>query len=96
MTRIMMSVFGMVAISGVVVNDALVLLDRIKQNREAGMPIAAAAAEAGESRFRAVILTTLTTIAGLGPLLVERSTQAQTVVPMAISLTFAYRAKPHQ
>jgi len=83
-----MSVFGLVALSGVVVNDALVLLDRVRSNRRAGMPLFEAVVEAGCARFRAVLLTTVTTVAGLAPLMLERSTQAQPLIPMAISLVF--------
>jgi multidrug efflux pump subunit AcrB len=83
-----MSVFGIVALSGVVVNDSLVLLDQININVRKALPVARAVLEAGQLRFRAVVLTTCTTIAGLAPLLLERSTQAQTLIPMAISLTF--------
>lgn len=97
-----LSVFGIVAMSGVVVNDSLVLVDQINagiRQRAAGLnprgsdsqqgsPVFGAVLEAGTVRFRAVVLTTLTTIAGLSPLLLERSTQAQTLIPMAISLVF--------
>jgi len=83
-----MSVFGLVALAGVVVNDSLVLLDQINRNVAAGQPITEAIIDAGAMRFRAVILTTVTTVAGLAPLLLERSTQAQSLKPMAISLTF--------
>ncbi len=84
----MMSVFGLVALSGVVVNDSLVLLDRINESRAAGRPLLDAVSQAGEHRFRAVLLTTVTTIAGLAPLQLERSTQAQWMIPMTITLTF--------
>jgi multidrug efflux pump subunit AcrB len=84
----LMSLFGLVALSGVIVNDALVLVDRINVSIREGDPVFAAVLAAGELRFRAVILTTITTIAGLTPLLAERSTQAYAVKPMAISLVF--------
>lgn len=84
----LMSVFGMVALAGIVVNDSLVLVDQINQNLKRGMCVSAAVAEAGASRFRAVIVTSLTTIAGLLPLLAERSTQALSLIPMAISIAF--------
>ena len=83
-----MSVFGAVALSGVVVNDALVLLVRINREVRSGQPVFRAIVASGESRFRAVILTTVTTVAGLTPLLIERATQAQQLIPMVISLTF--------
>jgi multidrug efflux pump subunit AcrB len=83
-----MSVFGLVALAGVVVNDSLVLLDQINRNVTAGQRVIEAVTDAGAMRFRAVFLTTVTTVAGLAPLLLERSTQAQSLKPMAISLTF--------
>ncbi|HUU81964.1 MAG TPA: efflux RND transporter permease subunit [Phycisphaerae bacterium] len=84
----MMSVFGAVALSGVVVNDALVLIVHISRLVRSGHPVVTAIIEGGRSRFRAVVLTTLTTVAGLSPLLIERSTQARQLIPMVISLTF--------
>ncbi len=84
----MMSIFGMVALSGVVVNDALVLLSQINDGVRAGQPVFQAVVGTGEARFRAVFLTTATTVAGLTPLLLERNTQAESLVPMAIALTF--------
>jgi multidrug efflux pump subunit AcrB len=84
----MLSLFGMVGISGVVVNDSLVLLDRINENTRSGRTVLESTLEAGGARFRAVLLTTVTTVMGLAPLMTERSTQAKTLIPMAISLTF--------
>ncbi len=84
----LMSVFGMVALAGIVVNDSLVLVDRVNQNISSGVSVLNAVARAGESRFRAVILTSVTTVAGLLPLLTERSSQAQSLIPMAISIAF--------
>ena len=66
----------------------MVLVDRINRSIREGEPVLAAVMAAGESRFRAVLLTTITTVAGLTPLLLERSTQAYAVKPMAISLVF--------
>jgi multidrug efflux pump subunit AcrB len=80
------SIFGMVALSGVVVNDSLVLLDQYNRNRSAGMPISEAISEASRRRFRAIFLTTATTALGLTPMLFETSTQAQFLIPMAVSL----------
>ncbi len=88
----MFSLFGVVALSGVVVNDSLVLLDQINRFVREGRPVQESVGAAGEVRFRAVILTTVTTVAGLVPLLSERSTQAQTLIPMAISLAFGLAA----
>jgi multidrug efflux pump subunit AcrB len=87
-----MSVFGIVAMSGVVVNDSLVLLDQINSNVREGRPVFDAVLNAGTRRFRAVFLTTITTVAGLAPLMLERSTQAQSLIPMAISLVFGLLA----
>ncbi|MHC4695744.1 MAG: efflux RND transporter permease subunit [Planctomycetota bacterium] len=84
----LMSVFGMVALAGIVVNDSLVLVDRINKNIAGGASVSEAVAQAGESRFRAVTLTTVTTVAGLLPLLAERSSQAQSLIPLAISIAF--------
>ncbi|MGI9590734.1 MAG: efflux RND transporter permease subunit, partial [Myxococcota bacterium] len=84
----MMSVFGVVALSGVIVNDSLVLVHHITQRREAGVEIMAAVRQAGEARFRPILLTSLTTFAGLTPLLLEGSLSAQFLIPMATSLAF--------
>lgn len=81
------SLFGLVALTGVVVNDSIVLVDFINHRRKE-MPIRDALLEAGRRRFRPVILTSLTTIAGLIPMLLETSFQAQILIPMATSLCF--------
>lgn len=83
-----LSVLGFVALAGVVVNDSLVLVDFINQERAAGKPLRVAIEEAGSLRFRPIILTSLTTFAGLLPVLFEKSLQAQFLIPMAISLSF--------
>jgi len=83
-----MSVFGIVALCGVAVNDALVLLDYINTSVRDGRTVAEAVYAAGEARFRAVVLTTVTTIGGLLPLLCARSSQAQSLIPLAISMSF--------
>ena len=80
------SIFGMVALSGVVVNDSLVLLDRYNKLVEDGWENAKAIVEAARLRFRAIFLTTATTALGLTPMLFETSTQAQFLIPMAVSL----------
>jgi multidrug efflux pump subunit AcrB len=80
------SLFGMVALSGVVVNDSLVLLDRYNKLVEDGWENAKAIVEAARLRFRAIFLTTATTALGLTPMLFETSTQAQFLIPMAVSL----------
>lgn len=84
----MMSILGFLACAGVVVNDNLVLLDRINQLRSQGKSVLEAATNAGRDRFRAIILTSLTTFIGLMPILFEQSTQAQFLIPMVISLSF--------
>ena len=81
------SIFGMVALSGVVVNDSLVMVDRYNKIRAStGMPANEAIVEAARHRFRAIFLTTATTALGLTPMLFETSTQAQFLIPMAVSL----------
>ena len=82
------SVLGMMALIGVVVNDSLVLVDFINKKRQAGVELMEAVLIAGQSRFRPVMLTSLTTFFGLMPLLFEKSTQAQFLIPMATSLSF--------
>jgi hydrophobic/amphiphilic exporter-1 (mainly G- bacteria), HAE1 family len=86
------SMFGMVTLAGVVVNDSIVLVDFINQCVRQGMPIREALMTAGSRRLRAVFLTSVTTIAGLTPTLLERSFQAQFLVPMATSLAFGLLA----
>ncbi len=83
-----LSVFGMVALTGVVVNDSLVLVDFINRSYRSGTPLLDAIRQGGEKRFRPIVLTSLTTFAGLTPLLLEKSLQAQFLIPMAISLAF--------
>jgi multidrug efflux pump subunit AcrB len=82
------SMFGLVALSGVVINDSIVLIDFINSRVRLGEPIRQALLEAGERRFRPIMLTSMTTIAGLIPLMTERSFQAQLLIPMATSLAF--------
>jgi len=83
-----MSLLGMLALVGVVVNDSLVLVDFINKKREQTNDLMNAVLIAGASRFRPVMLTSLTTFIGLMPLLFEKSTQAQFLIPMAVSLGF--------
>ncbi|MCB9637295.1 MAG: efflux RND transporter permease subunit [Myxococcales bacterium] len=83
-----LSMFGIVGLAGVVVNDSLVLMDVINRNIVNGMDPFEAAWQGGQSRLRPILSTTLTTVAGLAPLLFERSLQAQFLIPMAISLAF--------
>lgn len=88
MSLTIMSLLGMLALMGVLVNDSLVLVDYINKKYEEGLDILEAVLTAGASRFRPVMLTSLTTFFGLLPLLFERETQAQFLIPMAISLGF--------
>ena len=83
-----MSLLGMLALIGVVVNDSLVLVDFINKKRSEGGDLMEAVKMAGASRFRPVMLTSLTTFIGLMPLLFEKATQAQFLIPMAVSLGF--------
>ncbi|HFB65980.1 MAG TPA: efflux RND transporter permease subunit [Aeromonadales bacterium] len=82
------SILGMLALVGVVVNDSLVLVDFVNTHRKKGHAVRQAILQAGSARFRPIILTSLTTFIGLMPLLFEKSTQAQFLKPMAISLGF--------
>lgn len=82
----MMSVMGIVALSGVVVNDSLILVDYVNKAAASGQTKSEAIIDAGCRRFRAIMLTSATTFLGLVPMLLERSAQAQFMVPMAISL----------
>lgn len=84
----MLSMLGFIACAGVVVNDNLVLLDRINQLRKQGIDVLAAVIQAGRDRFRAIILTSLTTFIGLVPIMAEQSVQARFLIPMVISLAF--------
>jgi len=83
-----LSLMGFVALTGVVVNDSLVMVDFINRYRNDGNSITEAVLEAGPRRFRPIFLTSLTTFVGLVPLLFEQSTQAKFIIPMAVSLSF--------
>jgi len=83
-----LSMFGMIALSGVVVNDSLVLIDFANRRVRKGSTSYAAIVNAGIGRFRPIILTTLTTFFGLMPMIFETSRQARFLIPMAISLGF--------
>ncbi|MFV8783425.1 efflux RND transporter permease subunit [Microbulbifer sp. SA54] len=84
----LMSMLGFLAAAGVVVNDNLVLMDRINQLRAQGMAVMDAVVQAGRDRFRPIILTSITTFVGLVPIMFERSIQAQFLIPMVVSLAF--------
>lgn len=82
------SFFGLVALTGVVINDSIVLIDFINHRVQANVPLDQALVESGVRRFRPVLLTSATTVAGLLPILMETSFQAQLLIPMATSLSF--------
>jgi hypothetical protein len=88
----MPSILGFVSLTGIVVNDSLLLVLFLKMERQQGGDALAAAALAGRQRFRAIILTSLTAIAGLLPLLAKRSLQAQVLIPLATSIAFGLMA----
>jgi len=83
-----LSLFGIFGLSGIVVNDSIILVTFFKHQREAGVETTQAIVNAATQRLRAVLLTSLTTIAGLTPLLFETSMQAQFLIPMAVSISF--------
>ncbi|MFL1012086.1 efflux RND transporter permease subunit [Flavisericum labens] len=83
-----LSLLGIIALIGIMVNDGLVLIGKFNTNLREGLNFDEALSEAGKSRFRAIFLTSLTTVAGLAPLLLEKSRQAQFLKPMAISISF--------
>lgn len=85
----MMSTFGLIAAAGVVINDSLVMTDFVNQRRAQGYSVREAVVEAGTARFRAITLTSITTFAGVLPILFETSLQAAFVIPMAAALGFA-------
>jgi multidrug efflux pump subunit AcrB len=82
----MMSAFGIVALTGVVVNSAIVLIDRINKNLAEGMPLFEAVKAGSARRFRAIFLTTVSTVGALMPLILEKNLQAQMLIPMAVSI----------
>ena len=83
-----LSILGIIALIGIMVNDGLVLIGRFNNNLRQGMSFDSALINAGKSRFRAIFLTSVTTVAGLAPLLLEKSRQAQFLKPMAISVSY--------
>jgi multidrug efflux pump subunit AcrB len=84
----MMSFFGIIALAGVVVNDSLILVDFVNKERALGVPLRKAVTDAATKRFRAILLTSLTTFFGLIPIILETSLQAMIMIPMATSLAF--------
>jgi multidrug efflux pump subunit AcrB len=83
-----LSFLGIIALIGIVVNDGLVLIGKLNSFLKEGMTYDEALFAAGKSRFRAIFLTSVTTIAGLAPLIFETSRQAQFLIPMAISIAY--------
>ncbi|MDM8544727.1 efflux RND transporter permease subunit [Desulfococcaceae bacterium HSG9] len=82
----MMSIFGLVALAGVVVNDAIVLIERVNENIAMGLPFIDSIKKGGARRFRAIFLTSLSTVGGLTPLILETDMQARFLIPMALSI----------
>lgn len=80
------SLFGIVGLSGIIVNGALVLVDFVNEERARGKPVTEAVIDAAKSRFRPILLTSVTTFLGIFPLIVEKSIQAQFLIPLAISI----------
>ena len=83
-----LSMIGAVALSGIVVNDGLILVDFANRQRRAGVGALEAVVAAGRARLRPILLTSITTIAGLAPIMLETSFQAQFLIPMAVSIVF--------
>ena len=88
----MPSIVGMASLFGVVVNDSILLVVFIRNERKSGATVTEAAKHAGRARFRPILLTSITTVAGLTPLLLEKSLQAQILIPLATSLAFGLTA----
>lgn len=84
----LMSIWGVVALSGTIINDAIVFLSKFNQNMKQGLKLMEATINAGRKRFRAILLTTITTTTGLMPLILESSADAGFITPMAISLAY--------
>jgi len=84
----MPSMVGMASLFGVAVNDSILLVVFIREAVARGVPVTQAAQQAGRARFRPIVLTSITTVAGLMPLLAETSTQAQVLIPLVTSLAF--------
>ena len=88
----MLSMLGYISLAGIVVNDSILLVEFIKNGRSSGKTIVEASCNASRMRFRAILLTSVTTILGLLPLLSETSLQAQLLVPIAASIAFGMLA----
>ncbi len=83
-----LSIYGVIALAGIIINDSIVFIDQINRNLRSGTAVFEAVYEAGLSRLRPILLTTITTAAGLAPLILETSRQAQFLIPMAISVAY--------
>jgi multidrug efflux pump subunit AcrB len=83
-----LSMIGLVALAGIVVNDGLILVDLANRKRREGLPLFEAVIAASKGRMRAILLTSITTCVGLAPIMLETSFQAQFLIPMAISIVF--------
>jgi multidrug efflux pump subunit AcrB len=83
-----LSIYGIIALSGIIINDSIVLVDQVNRNLRSGQNVVDAVYEAGIARLRPIILTTFTTSLGLAPLLLETSRQAQFLIPMAVSVAY--------
>ncbi len=83
-----LSLYGIIALSGIIVNDSIVLVDQINRNLRAGQKVVDAVIDAAVSRLRPILLTSITTAVGLAPLIMETSRQAQFLIPMAISVAY--------
>jgi multidrug efflux pump subunit AcrB len=83
-----LSMIGGVALAGIVVNDSLILVDFINRRRREGMRTLEAIVDGGKARLRPILLTSITTIFGIGPIMLEKSFQAQFLIPMAVSIVF--------
>lgn len=92
LTLTMPSIMGFISLAGVVVNDSILLVSFIRQNIDKGVSVQEAAKKASRERFRAVLLTSMTTVMGLLPLMAERSMQAQIMIPLACSIVFGLMA----
>ena len=84
----MLSLFGFIALSGIIINDSIILIDQINRYLRQGQKVYDAVYNAGLARLRPILLTTLTTALGLAPLILETSRQAQFLIPMAISVAY--------
>lgn len=84
----MLSLYGIIALTGIVVNDSIVFVDQINRNLRSGLTLDASVYDAGLSRLRPILLTTFTTVIGLGPIMLEGSRQAQFLIPMAVSVAY--------